>query len=130
MPEPLVVVKRDRRRQPFDREKLLSGLIRASHKRDVDPRRLEEIATRVEAAGHEAGGELASERIGALCLEGLAELDRGAYLQFAGTLPDGPPESARNPRKHGKSGDAISVRSTEDAAVLTPKSDREEKSDG
>lgn len=128
LPEPLLVVKRDGARQPFDRDKLLGGLIRASHKRDIDPRQLEEIATRIEAAGRDGGGELTAERIGALCLEGLAELDRGAYLQFAGTLPDGPPKERRNPRKHGTGGEAVSVRTAEDAAVLTPKSKREEKS--
>ena len=123
-----MVIKRDGARQPFDREKLLGGLLRASHKRDVDPRRLEEIASRIEAAGRAAGGEVAAERIGTMCLDGLAEIDRGAYLQFAGTLPDGPPDVSRNPRKHGTSGDTGSVRSAEDAAVLTPKSNREEKS--
>ena len=44
-------------------------------------------STRVALAIETAGGELAAERIGELCLEGLAELDRGAYLQFLGTLP-------------------------------------------
>ena len=36
----------------------------------------------------DAGGELSAARIGELCLEGLRKLDHGAYLQFAGTLPD------------------------------------------
>jgi transcriptional repressor NrdR len=89
VPETLEVIKRDGSRQPFDREKLLGALIRASHKRDVDPRRLEEIAERVEREARQAGGELEAARIGELCLEGLRKLDRGAYLQFAGTLPEG-----------------------------------------
>jgi transcriptional repressor NrdR len=88
VPESLEVIKRDGRRQPFDREKLRIALVRASHKRDVDPRRLEEIVERVEAEARHAGGELSAARIGELCLEGLAKLDHGAYLQFAGTLPD------------------------------------------
>ena len=88
VPESLQVVKRDGRRQPFDRQKLLGGLVRASHKRDVDPRRLEEIANRIESEARDAGGELSAARIGELCLDGLRELDHGAYLQFAGTLPD------------------------------------------
>jgi transcriptional repressor NrdR len=89
VPEMLHVVKRDGHRQPFDRDKLRSALIRASHKRDVDPRRLEEIVDRVEREARRAGGELAAARIGELCLDGLRRLDRGAYLQFAGTLPEG-----------------------------------------
>lgn len=91
-PAALVVIKRDGHRQPFDREKLRSGLVRASHKRDVDPRRLEQIVERIEQTARAEGGELSAARIGELCLEGLAKLDRGAYLQFAGTLPEGPLE--------------------------------------
>jgi transcriptional repressor NrdR len=89
VPEALVVVKRDGHRQPFDREKLRAGLVRASHKRDIDPRRLDEIAEAIEETGRDEGGELSAARIGELCLDGLSKLDRGAYLQFAGTLPDG-----------------------------------------
>jgi transcriptional repressor NrdR len=89
VPEAAVVIKRNGQRQPFDREKLLGGLVRASHKRDVDPRDLEAIADRIEKAAMSGNGEVEAKRIGELCLEGLAKLDRGAYLQFAGTLPDG-----------------------------------------
>jgi transcriptional repressor NrdR len=82
------VVKRDGHRQPFDRGKLRGALIRASHKRDVDPRRLEGIVDRVESEARRAGGEIMAARIAELCLDGLAQLDHGAYQQFAGTLPD------------------------------------------
>lgn len=88
VPEVLEVVKRDGHVQPFDRDKLLGALIRASHKRDVDPRRLDQIADRIEREARDAGGRLSAERIGELCLDGLEKIDRGAYLQFAGTLPD------------------------------------------
>ena len=86
--EAVEVVKRDGHRQPFDRGKLRGALIRASHKRDVDPRRLEEIVDRVEQEARRAGGEVMATRIAELCLDGLAQLDHGAYQQFAGTLPD------------------------------------------
>lgn len=129
VPQRVVVVKRNGRRQPFDREKLLAGLVRASHKRDVDPRELEAIVERVESEAKRAG-EISAERIGELCLEGLARLDRGAYLQFAGTLPDAVSPEPRNPRKHRTSGRTVSVRSAEDAAELTPETEREEKNDG
>jgi transcriptional repressor NrdR len=88
VPEVLEVIKRDGGRQPFDREKLLGSLNRASHKRDVDPRRLSLIVDGVEKELRHQGGELSSARITELCLDGLAKLDHGAYLQFAGTLPD------------------------------------------
>jgi transcriptional repressor NrdR len=88
VPETLQVIKRDGHRQPFDRDKLLGALLRASHKRDVDPRRLSEIVEGVEGEARASGGEIEAARIGELCLDGLQRLDRGAYLQFAGTLPD------------------------------------------
>jgi transcriptional repressor NrdR len=88
VPETLEVIKRDGHRQPFDREKLLGSLNRATHKRRLDPRKLALIVDGVEQELRDRGGELEAARIGELCLEGLAKLDRGAYLQFAGTLPD------------------------------------------
>jgi transcriptional regulator NrdR family protein len=54
----------------------------------VDPRRLSLIADAVEKEARTAGGELEAARIGEICLDGLRQLDHGAYLQFAGTLPD------------------------------------------
>lgn len=88
VPEVLEVVKRDGSRQPFDREKLLGSLNRSTHKRKLDPRKLSLLVDRVEREARDSGGELSATRITELCLEGLQKLDRGAYLQFAGTLPD------------------------------------------
>ena len=110
-PGPLSVLKRSGRRQRFDRAKLHGALVRASHKRDVDPRALEAIVARVEHEGRDSGGEIGAERIGEICLEGLEPLDRGAFLQFAGTLPD----PVGEPRKYGDRGLAGSVRKAEDA---------------
>jgi transcriptional repressor NrdR len=83
----LFVRKRSGRRQPFDRAKLHGALTRAAHKRPVRAIEIDAITDRVEAAVIEAGGEMPSSAIGELCLSGLREVDRGAYLQFAGTLP-------------------------------------------
>jgi transcriptional repressor NrdR len=83
----LFVRKRAGRRQPFDREKLRGALSRAAHKRPVSGAQIDAIASDVEAALVSAGGEMPSRSIGALCLAGLGQIDRGAYLQFAGTLP-------------------------------------------
>lgn len=88
VPEVLEVIKRDGSRQPFDREKLLGSLNRSTHKRKLDPRKLALLVDRVEREARDSGGELSATRITELCLEGLQKLDRGAYLQFAGTLPD------------------------------------------
>ena len=81
--EPLYVRKRDGERQPFDRAKLIGGLLRAAHKRPVDPRGVERLVSAIEDDAEAAGGELPAERIGEACLRGLRELDRIAYLQFA-----------------------------------------------
>ena len=105
-PEPAWVVKRSGERQRFDRAKLRSGLVRASHKRDVE---------RIEDEAGVSGGDLSTDRIGELCLEGLERLDRGAYLQFAGTLPD--PDG--NPRNHRDSSGPVSVRAKEEARRST-----------
>jgi transcriptional repressor NrdR len=88
VPEVLEVIKRDGSRQPFDREKLLGSLNRATHKRKLDPRKLTFLVDGVEREVRDAGGRLSAARIGELCLEGLEKIDHGAYLQFAGTLPD------------------------------------------
>ena len=85
--EPLFVRKRDGERQRFDRTKLRAALLRSTHKRQVGADDVEALVDRVELAIETGGGELAAERIGELCLEGLRELDHGAYLQFLGTLP-------------------------------------------
>lgn len=92
--EPLFVRKRGGARQPFDRAKLRGGLTRAAHKRPIEAAQIERIVDAVAAAAERAGGELPARRIGELCLERLRGLDRGAYLQFAGTLPGTTPEFA------------------------------------
>ena len=85
-PDPLYVIKRDGERQRFDHTKLRAALLRAAHKRPVEPAAIESVVGRIEAELTRAGGELAAQAIGELCLAELRELDTGAYLQFAGTL--------------------------------------------
>jgi transcriptional repressor NrdR len=102
--EPLFVRKRSGRRQPFDRTKLRAALLHAAHKRPVSSADVERLVERIESAVSDGGGELRAERIGDLCLDGLRELDAGAYLQFAGTLAE--PASAIS----GDSAPAGSVR--------------------
>jgi transcriptional repressor NrdR len=85
-PDPLYVIKRDGERQRFDHTKLRAALLRAAHKRPVEPAAIESVVGRIENELTRAGGELAAAAIGELCLAELRELDTGAYLQFAGTL--------------------------------------------
>jgi transcriptional repressor NrdR len=77
------VVKRDGRREPFDRDKLLRGLQRAAAKRPIDPERLDDVVTSIEAAVRREGGEAPAESVGELALGGLARLDRVAAVMFA-----------------------------------------------
>lgn len=79
----LFVRKRGGERQPFDRIKLRGGLARAAHKRPVAPESIDALVGRIEREAEAAGGELPTSRVGELCLSGLRDLDRVAYLQFA-----------------------------------------------
>jgi transcriptional repressor NrdR len=105
--EPVFVLKRDGERQRFDRTKLRAALLRSTHKRQVSAADVEALVDRVELAIEADGGELGADRIGDLCLQGLRDLDHGAYLQFLGTLPSpnaefaesGPEGSVRGARK-------------------------------
>jgi transcriptional repressor NrdR len=93
---PLAVRKRDGATQRFDRVKLRAALLGAAHKRPVAAPDVERIVDRIEAEAEAAGGVIAAERIVELCLIGLRELDPGAYLQYAGTLPSFNTEIARS----------------------------------
>ena len=126
-PEAAWVRKRDGERQRFDQAKLRAALLRACHKRDVDPRAIESIVGAVSRELHAGGGELSAARVGELCLEGLRPLDRGAFLQFAGTLPDEIPADLGNTRKDGRIGGAVSVRDGEDAPRPTPREMQSER---
>ena len=81
--EPLFIRKRGGERQRFDRAKLAHGLSRAAHKRPVEPAEVERLVASIEDAAEDAGGELLAATVGEMCLTGLRELDRIAYLQFA-----------------------------------------------
>ena len=81
---PITVVKRDGRRESFDREKLLNGLLRACEKRPVPRRDLVAVVDAVESdlASREVR-EMSTEEIGNLVIEELRRLDQVAYVRFA-----------------------------------------------
>ena len=82
--EPAVsVVKRDGRRERFDRQKLLRGLVRAANKRPVSDEQLEELAESIAAEVRSGGPEVAADQVGDLAERGLARLDPVAAIQFA-----------------------------------------------
>ena len=81
---PLVVVKKDRSREPFDRNKLLSGMIRACQKRPVSLERMEKVVDDIEAQLQNAlEREVSSDKIGEMALAALREIDDVAYVRFA-----------------------------------------------
>lgn len=81
---PLVVVKKDGRREPFDREKLLRGMRKACEKRPIGIDALEKIVEGVEGALTETGkSEVTSQEVGELVMEALKNLDGVAYVRFA-----------------------------------------------
>jgi transcriptional repressor NrdR len=80
---PLVVVKSDGARQPFDRDKIVGGVRAATKGRQVDPLQIEQLALAVEDEIRLLGGEVTSSRIGHAVLDRLRLLDEVAYLRFA-----------------------------------------------
>ena len=81
---PLMLVKRDGTRQPYDRQKLLGGLVKACEKRPVSLMQLEQIVDNVEQRVFSAlESEVSSKTIGELVMERLKPLDEVAYVRFA-----------------------------------------------
>ena len=82
--EPLIVVKKDGRREPFSREKILNGLRKACEKRPLSFDTLEKIADEVEQAIRKRNeNETPSTVIGELIMDRLKEIDEVAYVRFA-----------------------------------------------
>ena len=79
-----LIVKKDARREPFDRMKVIGGLRRACEKRPVSSDQLERVVDRIERELVDSGEkEVESSRIGQHCMEALREIDQLAYVRFA-----------------------------------------------
>ena len=79
-----MVVKKDGRREPFDRQKIFSGLKKACEKRPVSVDLLETVVTRIEKKIQELGeSEIESRLIGEEVMRQLHQLDQVAYVRFA-----------------------------------------------
>ena len=79
-----LVIKKDGRRQPFDREKILAGLRRSCAKRDVSAEALDRVVEAVQRAVVEEGeSEVLSSLVGRFVLRELETLDQVAYVRFA-----------------------------------------------
>ena len=81
---PIIVVKKDKSREVFDRNKVLEGMLRACKKRPVSSQELEEAISQIESTLQSATDrEVSSVRIGELIMEKLKEIDEVAYVRFA-----------------------------------------------
>lgn len=81
---PLMVMKKDGTIEPFNREKLLNGLLRACEKRPVSLKRLEQMVDAIEQKlKNSLEGEVSSRKIGELAMEELRCIDQVAYVRFA-----------------------------------------------
>jgi transcriptional repressor NrdR len=86
---PYMVVKKDGRRDKFDRQKVLAGLIRACEKRPVSMTQMEDVVREVETRVMESPErECPSTEIGQIVMKRLRELDGVAYIRFASVYLD------------------------------------------
>jgi transcriptional repressor NrdR len=92
---PYMVVKKDGRREKFDRQKVLAGLLKACEKRPVAMGKLAEIVDEVETRLMESTDrELSTTEIGELLMDRLRNLDKIAYVRFASVYRDFQDEEA------------------------------------
>ncbi|TYQ13147.1 UNVERIFIED_CONTAM: transcriptional repressor NrdR [Acetivibrio alkalicellulosi] len=81
---PLMVIKKDKTRQVFNREKLLTGLLRACEKRPVSVNDLEQLVEGIESQVYNSlQREVTSKAIGEMVMSKLKNLDEVAYVRFA-----------------------------------------------
>ena len=81
---PIIVVKRDGSRQPFDRNKILNSMVRAFDKRQVDVADLDRITTEIEQTiQNTLDREVSTDKIGEMVMSRIKPLDEVAYIRFA-----------------------------------------------
>ena len=86
---PYMVIKKDGRREKFDRQKVLNGLLRAAEKRPISIARLAEMVDSIESLVLEsADREISTTLIGEKLMEALRGLDKIAYVRFASVYRD------------------------------------------
>lgn len=86
---PLLVVKRDGHKEPFDRQKLMRGLLAATVKRDVPMSELSGLIDDIESTLRDRGAtEVSSVDLGSMVLKRLVSIDKVAYVRFASVYRD------------------------------------------
>jgi transcriptional repressor NrdR len=84
----LMVVKRDGSREPWDREKMVSGIRKAAVNRPVTEEQIAHVADRIEGRLRRRGPEVTSQQVGVEVLQHLQRLDQVAYMRFASVYKD------------------------------------------
>ena len=79
----IVVIKKDGAKEPFDREKIKTGMMKACEKRPVSADEIDEAIDEIEAKLRKLGSETESRKIGELVMRKLLRLDKVAYVRFA-----------------------------------------------
>ncbi len=81
---PLTVIKKDKTREPYDRSKMMSGILRACHKRPVSPRQISTMIDEIEnQIFNREEKEIPTSVIGELVMDKLKSVDEVAYVRFA-----------------------------------------------
>jgi transcriptional repressor NrdR len=92
---PYMVVKKDGRREKFERQKVLGGLLKACEKRPVSMAKLSELVNRVESRVSDSPDrEISTTEIGEFLMDSLREMDKIAYVRFASVYRDFQDEQA------------------------------------
>ena len=92
---PYMVIKKDGRREKFERQKVLAGLLKACEKRPVSMGKLAELVDRVETKVTDSPDrEISTTEIGEILIDALRELDKIAYVRFASVYRDFQDEEA------------------------------------
>ena len=84
----LTVVKKDGKREPFDRGKLERSVAIACRKRDISSERIERLITSIQRQLETRGDEVTTTQIGEAVMDGLKALDHVAYIRFASVYKD------------------------------------------
>ncbi|WP_077597932.1 transcriptional regulator NrdR [Olsenella urininfantis] len=86
---PLLIIKKDGRKETFDRSKIMRGLVAATVKRDVSLDVLDELIGGIESELRDKGiSELPSQELGKMVLQRLIDVDKVAYVRFASVYRD------------------------------------------
>jgi len=92
---PYMVVKKDGRREKFDRQKVLGGLLKACEKRPVSMARLSDLVNKVESKVSDSPDrEISTTEIGEFLMDALRDMDKIAYVRFASVYRDFQDEQA------------------------------------